>query len=178
MGGVCGAMQGEVEAVIALGSDLPGEFRSVADLLEAALAKLPEAGLPVVRRSSLWRSQAWPDPAQPPYLNTVAIVRTAGPPDRTMQLLLRLERVFGRVRSQPNAPRTLDLDLIDHSGMVLTGPTLVLPHHRAHQRLYVMGPLAEVAPGWRHPVLGLSAARLAKEATVGRDARPLSRVAT
>lgn len=178
MAGVCGAMQGEVEAVVALGSDLPGDFPSVEALLEAAFSKLPDFGLLVIRRSSLWWSKAWPDPAQPSYLNAVAITRTAWSSGEAMQALLGLERAFGRVREKPNAPRTLDLDLIDHGGSVLTRAGLVLPHPRAHERAFVMGPLAEVAPDWRHPVLGVSAARLAQEATVGRDARPLSRVAT
>jgi len=173
--GVCGAMPREVEIVVALGSDLPGAFSSVEALLERALDRL-DGVLPLQARSSLWASAAWPDPTQPPYLNAVALARTALDPQATMAALLRLERSFGRVRDEPNAPRTLDLDLIDHGGVVFDSPGLRLPHPRAHERLFVMGPLAEVAPGWRHPVLGLAAAELAARATVGRDARPLSRV--
>ena len=83
-----------------------------------------------------------------------------------------LENQFGRERSVRNAPRTLDLDLIAHGRIVSQAPELTLPHPRAHERLFVMGPLAEIAPDWRHPVLGASAAELAAWASVGRDARP------
>ena len=73
----------------------------------------------------------------------------------------------------PNAPRTLDLDLIAYGREISAARGLILPHPRAHDRLFVMGPLAEIAPGWVHPVLGRTAAELVVSATVGRDARPL-----
>jgi 2-amino-4-hydroxy-6-hydroxymethyldihydropteridine diphosphokinase len=87
--------------------------------------------------------------------------------------LHRLEARFGRVRAEPNAPRTLDLDLIAHGRAVLDG-AVVVPHPRAHERLFVMGPLAQIAPGWRHPVSDRTAADLAAEATVGIDAAPVA----
>ena len=127
----------------------------------------------VVKRSAWWRSAAWPDPAAPPYLNGVAVVRTALEPSEVMEALLRLETVFGRRRSEPNAPRTLDLDLIAYGRDVIDAPGLVLPHPRAAERRFVMGPLAEIAPDWRHPVSGESAQVLAASASVGSDAAPL-----
>jgi 2-amino-4-hydroxy-6-hydroxymethyldihydropteridine diphosphokinase len=89
-----------------------------------------------------------------------------------LEALMEVERVFGRVRSDRNAPRTLDLDLIAHGRTVLNDPVLTLPHPRAAERYFVMGPLSEIAPGWRHPVLGETAEVLATSAAVGRDARP------
>nr|MEA2797514.1 2-amino-4-hydroxy-6-hydroxymethyldihydropteridine diphosphokinase [Phenylobacterium sp.] len=90
--------------------------------------------------------------------------------------LFAIERRFGRIRGDSNAPRTLDLDLIAHGREVIDRPGLILPHPRAHERLFVMGPLAEIAPAWRHPVSGKTAAELARDATVGRDAAPVSAV--
>ncbi|MET0293603.1 MAG: 2-amino-4-hydroxy-6-hydroxymethyldihydropteridine diphosphokinase [Phenylobacterium sp.] len=158
--------------VIALGSNLPGQFVSSEALLEAAVARLVEAGLPVLKRSGWWRSAAWPDPSGPEYRNGVTLVEARGGPHDVLRLLLKIETEFNRIRSGRNAPRTLDLDLIAHGRQVVEGPDLTLPHPRAHQRLFVMGPLAEIAPGWRHPVLGRTAAELAREAAVGADARP------
>jgi 2-amino-4-hydroxy-6-hydroxymethyldihydropteridine diphosphokinase len=84
--------------------------------------------------------------------------------------LLRLESDMGRLRADRNAPRTLDLDLIAYGRRVLDGPGLILPHPRAHERRFVMGPLAEIAPDWVHPALGRTARELADAATVGLDA--------
>jgi 2-amino-4-hydroxy-6-hydroxymethyldihydropteridine diphosphokinase len=160
------------EVVVALGSNLRGPYDSSEALLEDALRRLSEHGLPVVRRSSLWRSAAWPDPSEPPYLNAVALVDTLLPPAKALRALRALETRFGRERGAPNQSRTLDLDLIAYRDEMLDGPELTLPHPRAHERLFVMGPLAEAAPHWRHPRLRRTAAELAREASVGADARP------
>ena len=161
------------EVYVALGSNLKGPYTSVEALLEDALDRLEDYGLPVVRRSSLWRSSAWPDPAEPAYLNAVALVETLLPAAKVLRNLHWMEREFGRVRDRPNAPRTLDLDLIGYDGLVSQAPPLVVPHPRAHERRFVMGPLAEIAPEWRHPALGSTAAELAQAASVGRDAAPV-----
>lgn len=159
------------EAVlVALGGNLKGGYASCEQLLEAALARLGAEGLLVKQRSSWWRSAAWPDPREPGYINGVAWVATDLSPERTLQALHRIEAAFGRFRARANAPRTLDLDLIAHGRTILDEGGLILPHPRAAERLFVMGPLAEIAPDWVHPVQGLNARTLAARATVGLDA--------
>jgi 2-amino-4-hydroxy-6-hydroxymethyldihydropteridine diphosphokinase len=160
--------------IVALGSNMPGDHPTSEALLDAAVSRFPRAGLPVLARSRWWRSAAWPDPKGNEYRNGVVIVETNDPPEAVLEALFAIERSFGRTRGLPNAPRTLDLDLIAHGRTVSGGPGLVLPHPRAHERLFVMGPLAEIAAAWRHPASGLTAAELAEGATVGRDARPVS----
>ncbi len=157
--------------VIALGSNLKGPFGSTRDLLEAALARFGDEEMTVVARSSWWRSTAWPDPDEPPFLNGVVLVETRLDPHETLAALHRIERAFGRDRQRRNAPRTLDLDLIAHGRAVLEEDGLTLPHPRAHERLFVMGPLAEIAPGWRHPVTGARAEGLVSRCEIGLDAR-------
>ena len=157
---------------MALGSNVAGDFASSEDLLEAALARFPEAGLRVLKRSGWWRSAAWPDPQAPEYRNGVALVEAHSGPAAVLEALFSVESAFKRRRLAKNAPRTLDLDLIAYGHEVLDLPGLILPHPRAHERLFVMGPLAEIAPGWRHPVSGRTAKELAAGATVGTDARP------
>jgi 2-amino-4-hydroxy-6-hydroxymethyldihydropteridine diphosphokinase len=157
--------------VVALGGNLAGEYGSCEALLEAALARFPSVGLKILERSGWWRSAAWPDPNAPEYRNGVALVEASAGPAQTLDRLLGIEAGLGRERSVRNAPRTLDLDLIAWGREVLDSPNLTLPHPRAHERRFVMGPLAEIAPGWAHPVLGRTAAELAEAATVGADAR-------
>jgi 2-amino-4-hydroxy-6-hydroxymethyldihydropteridine diphosphokinase len=159
----------DAAVIVALGSNLAGDYASPQDLLEAALAAFPEAGLKVERRSGWWRSAAWPDPADPAFVNGVAIIETSLSPAGALQALHDLEARFGRRRHQQNAPRTLDLDLIAFGRAQSDSPAL--PHPRAHERAFVMRPLAEIAPDWLHPMLGLTAAQLALAATVGEDAR-------
>ena len=158
--------------VLALGGDLAGDYPSLEALLEAALSGFPRAGLRVVRRSGWWRSAAWPDPSQPAYLNAVAIVETALSPAELLAAIHALEAEYGRKRGLANAPRTLDIDLIAFGREVIDGAELTVPHPRAAERRFVMGPLAEIAPDWTHPTLGKTAAELAATATVGTDAAP------
>jgi len=166
-------MSAEDSAVIvALGSNLKGSFGSSEALLEAAVEQLAAAGLKISARSSWWRSAAWPDPAGPEYRNGVAIVETDLTPSEVMAALRKIERRFGRARGKANESRTLDLDLIAYGRVVCDDAGLTIPHPRASERLFVMGPLAEVLPAWRHPIAGKTADSLARTARVGRDAAP------
>ena len=89
---------------------------------------------------------------QPPYLNAVAVGRSAATPRDLLAALLAIERERGRERPYRNAPRTLDLDLLFVGDLVIREPDLVLPHPRMECRLFVLEPLAALAPEWRHPV--------------------------
>ena len=135
---------------------------------------MPAAGVGIAVRSSWWRSAAWPEDDQPDYLNAVAIVETALAPRELLAALLNVEEGFGRRRDVANTPRTLDLDLIAYGRVIANDGDLFLPHPRAADRRFVMGPLAQIAPGWVHPVSGLTAATLFDTATIGRDAIPIT----
>lgn len=156
--------------IVALGCNDKGAWSDCREALEAALARFRAEGIDVVARSSWWTSLAWPDPTDPPFLNGVVVVRTVLEPHALMATLSRIEDVFGRRRSERNAPRTLDLDLIAHGRLSGDLDGLILPHPRAADRRFVMGPLAEIAPDWSHP-LGLGTAQALRDAaTVGTDA--------
>ncbi len=158
--------------IVALGGNLAADLADLQQRFLAALAVLPDHGVEVVGRSRFWRSAAWPDPSEPAYLNAIALVDTALGPAQVMAVLHRVEALFGRRRTQTNAPRALDLDLVAYGRQVRAADP-ILPHPRAAERLFVMGPLADVAPDWRHPITGERAAVLAGQASVGKDARPL-----
>lgn len=158
--------------IVALGCNDKGAWRDCREALEAALARFRSEGIDVIRRSSWWRSEAWPDPSDPPFLNGVVIVRTDHDPHALMAALGRIEDSFGRRRGARNAPRTLDLDLIAYGRLTGDLDGLILPHPRAHERRFVMAPLAEIASEWSHPN-GDTAATLAMVSHIGTDATRL-----
>ena len=158
--------------MIALGSNMAGDWGSPGELLEGAIRALEKNGITVTARSRLWRSAAWPDPGAAEYRNAVVLVETKMTPASLMAKLHEIERAFGRERGEPNAPRTLDLDLVAYGGQVSPGPP-VLPHPRATERRFVMGPLAELLPDWTDPVGGETARVLADHAPVGKDSTPV-----
>jgi 2-amino-4-hydroxy-6-hydroxymethyldihydropteridine diphosphokinase len=139
--------------LIALGANLPSRAGQPEDTIRAALAELGERHVSIRCTSSFYRTPAWPDPHDPAYVNAVARAETTMSPRELLRVLHETETAFGRSRSVRNAPRTLDLDLIDFDAIVDAGPP-ELPHPRAAARAFVLVPLAEVAPGWRHPATG------------------------
>ena len=130
------------------------------------------SGLRHAVRSRWYASAAVPEGAGPRYVN--GVVRLEGNPDPAILLatLHEIEAAAGRLRSEPNTPRTLDLDIVDIGGTVRAAPDPVLPHPRAHLRGFVLLPLRDVAPGWAHPVTGRSVHDLIA-ALPAHDTRPI-----
>lgn len=155
--------------LVALGANLPGpDGRAPLETCRAAAAALDALpGLRLVALSRWYRTPPDPPSGQPWYINAVARLAGAADPAALLAALHVLEAAAGRVRpGAANAARPLDLDLIAIGGLVRAAPDPVLPHPRAHLRGFVMAPLAEVAPGWMHPLLGRTAAALAAELAV------------
>lgn len=139
--------------LIGLGANLPSPAGPPLATLRAALAALTRNGAEAASVSRFYQTLAWPDPADPPFVNAVAAVRTELSPAGLLLLLQGIERSFGRANGPRNAPRPLDLDILDYDGRIEAGPP-ILPHPRMERRAFVLVPLAEVAPKWRHPVSG------------------------
>ena len=144
---------------IGLGANLDHpRFGPPRQALEAALEELGRRGVAVRRVSPWYRTAPVPASDQPWYVNAVAEVATDLSADRLLALLHEVEDTFGRVRTVPNAPRMIDLDLLDFRGE--TGPggagRAILPHPRLEGRAFVVRPLADLAPDWRHPRTGAS----------------------
>ena len=144
---------------IGLGANLNHRrYGNPRDTLTAALAELSARGVEVRAVSPWYRTAPVPASDQPWYVNAVAEVATGLAADRLLAKLHAVEEQFGRVRSLPNAPRVIDLDLLDFRGEVAPGGAgrAILPHPRMAGRAFVLKPLADLAPRWRHPATGLS----------------------
>ena len=164
--------------VVALGANLPFEGQSPARLLDHALRALEEAGLKITLKSAFYRTPCFPAGAGPDYVNAVIALedQSLGTASGLLQILHSIEHSFGRERLQRWAGRTLDLDLIAAGDSVLPDPAtwrhwhdldpaaqqreapqqLILPHPRLQDRAFVLVPMAEILPDWRHPVTGRS----------------------
>ena len=162
--------------LLGLGANLPNErYGTPHETLLAALAALEAAGVRIAARSRWYDSAAWPDPSQPRYWNAVVAVETGLDPVALLALLHQVEAQLGRARDGRvrNAPRTVDLDLLDYDGLVRKGPEVpVLPHPRMQERGFVLLPLRDLAPEWRHPVTGASVDSLISALPAGQDVRP------
>jgi 2-amino-4-hydroxy-6-hydroxymethyldihydropteridine diphosphokinase len=147
--------------LIGVGGNLASpRFGAPPDTLAAALVALEAEGVQVATRSAWYRTEPVPRSDQPWFVNAVASLITQLAAPDLLTMLQAAERQFGRVRGERNAARVLDLDLLDYRGLVTETSSLILPHPRLHQRRFVLQPLAEIAPDWRHPLSGLTAEQL------------------
>jgi 2-amino-4-hydroxy-6-hydroxymethyldihydropteridine diphosphokinase len=140
--------------LVALGANLPSPVHGgPVATLTAALAEMNRQRVEILKTSSWYETAPVPVSEQPWYVNAVASVATDLAPAALLTRLHGIEATFGRVRSVTNAPRVLDLDLLSYQDLRSDGWPL-LPHPRLQDRAFVLLPLQEVAPGWRHPVTG------------------------
>lgn len=137
--------------------------------LARAVARLAEV-VRVTAVSSLYRSEPVGFREQPDFLNAVCVAETTLAPADLLAATQAVEREMGREPTFRNGPRPLDVDILAYGGLVLRSPDLVLPHPGIAHRGFVLLPLAEVAPEWRHPVLDRTARELLLSAS------PLERV--
>lgn len=161
--------------LIGIGGNLESaQYGAPRNTLSAALTRLEAAGVRILRRSGWYRSEPVPPSDQPWFINAVVSLATEVDAGELLEVLQAVERRFGRVRGERNAARVVDLDLLDYNGEVWRTPTLVLPHPRLHERRFVVAPLADVAPDWRHPLLELTARQLL--ARIRDDQQPVERI--
>lgn len=147
-----------MRAAVALGSNLDSEFGDRETNLELAVARMGALGR-VVTVSQFHDTAPVGEVAQPRFLNGAVVLETDLSPEELMRELLAIELGMGRDRSAAavnKGPRVIDLDLLLYGEEVRVTPDLVLPHPEMHLRRFVLEPLAEIARGWRHPVLGMT----------------------
>jgi 2-amino-4-hydroxy-6-hydroxymethyldihydropteridine diphosphokinase len=161
--------------LIAVGANLPNpEFGPPQATCEAALGELSRRSLRIVRRSRWFETAPIPASDQPWYVNGVVAVETGLSPEPLLALLHDVERRFGRERRELNAARILDLDIVAYGDLVRTDPPPILPHPRMHERAFVLLPLSDVAPDWRHPADGRPVSELIRALPANQLIRPMA----
>lgn len=159
---------------LALGANISGAWGSPRETLERARRELVKAGLQVVRASTVYATAPLGPGRQAGYLNAVLMLKGPLAPAGALRLVKQLERRAGRRFGRHWGPRPLDIDILDHGGRRLGWPPgrrqrglLIVPHPEMHRRAFVLVPLLEVAPHWRHPALGVSARTLLQRIGAG-----------
>ncbi|MDN5331777.1 MAG: dihydroneopterin aldolase / 2-amino-4-hydroxy-6-hydroxymethyldihydropteridine diphosphokinase [Tepidanaerobacteraceae bacterium] len=136
-------------AFIALGSNLGDRQKNIAEAVE----RMRQRGIKIVKMSSIIETEPYGYKDQDKFLNAACLVETELSPMELMDVLLDIEKEMGRERKIRWGPRNIDLDLIFYEDRVIREERLVVPHPDAHNRTFVMGPIAEIDPDFVHPVL-------------------------
>lgn len=150
-----------VRVLLSLGSNLGDREGNLREAL-----RLLQRGLETDAVSSFYETDPVGYRDQPAFVNAVCLGQTALAPEELLSLARSVEAQMGREPSFPNGPRLIDIDILAYGTAVLDTPDLTIPHPRMAERAFILVPLAEMAPGWRHPTLGKTAGELA--AAVGR----------
>jgi 2-amino-4-hydroxy-6-hydroxymethyldihydropteridine diphosphokinase len=137
------------EVYIACGSNLGDRLATI----HSALDRIADLGVRVTT-SPVYESEPVGYAQQPRFLNGVVQLQTDVPPTRLLVRLLEVEKGLGRERNFPNAPRTIDLDILLYDDRVIATPELTVPHPRMHERAFVLMPLVDLAPNLVHPIFG------------------------
>jgi 2-amino-4-hydroxy-6-hydroxymethyldihydropteridine diphosphokinase len=139
--------------LVALGSNRSGPWGTPEETVTRALKELNAGGVRLRRASRLMHTAPFGVTSQPAFVNAVAEVATDLPPRQLLRKLHHIERRAGRRRTLRWGPRTLDLDLLDYDGRLMSAPEGPrLPHPGIQHRIFVLAPLREIAPQWRHPI--------------------------
>ncbi len=166
--------------LIAIGGNLPSAEGPPEATLRAAISRISQSGLEIHAISKFYRTPAFPVESDPEYVNAALSIFSCDAASQVLCTLHRIEADFGRERIQRWGQRTLDLDIIAHGSRILpdlatyaawqalapsaqthcTPAELILPHPRLQDRAFVLVPMADIAPEWHHPVLGLSVAEM------------------
>ena len=140
---------------LGLGSNLPSKYGDTFANINLAISSLEAYGIKVIKRSSFYKTPSYPDRKNPKFINVVILVKTNLPVIDLMSVLIFIEEKLERKRVKKNDPRTCDIDIIDYNNQILNlkynNLDLTLPHKELTTRNFILFPLKEISPNWKHP---------------------------
>jgi len=139
--------------------------------LSAAIKNITRKIGKVTRKSKLYATAAWGNTHQPDFLNQVIIVETKLTGLQTIEVILDIEKKMGRLRTTKNAPRIIDIDILFFNKGIIAEKTLDVPHPQIEKRRFVLIPLNELSPGFKHPVSGKTIHQLLNDCTDTLDVK-------
>ncbi len=140
---------------LGLGSNLPSKYGDKFANINLAISSLESYGIKVIKRSSFYKTPSYPNRENPKFINVVILVETNLPPIDLMSVLTFIEEKLERKRVKKNDPRTCDIDIIDYNSQILNlkynNLDFTVPHKELTSRNFVLFPLREISPMWKHP---------------------------
>ena len=141
--------------ILSLGSNLPSKFGNRLDNLELAMSLLESGGIKIDKKSSFYETPSYPDKSKPKFLNIIISIKTDFTPVDLMSVLIHIEKKLERKRNIKNEPRTCDIDIIDYNNEIINLSNkkfnFIIPHKNLISRNFVLIPLQEILPSWKHP---------------------------
>ena len=158
---------------LSFGSNLESIHGSSIFIIQKAYSELSKHGVKIIKKSSFYKSKAYPNPKDPEFTNSVALVSTLANPRKLLKIILTIEKKFGRKRLKKNDPRTLDIDIIDYCSRNIKfsndATNLKLPHISMEKRLFVLMPLSEINSAWKNPRSGKHISQLIAKISKFKD---------
>jgi 2-amino-4-hydroxy-6-hydroxymethyldihydropteridine diphosphokinase len=160
-------------AYLAIGSNLGNRIHNI----QIAKLELEKYKIKILKSSSNYISESWPDPSKPNYINIVIKIKTSLAPLKLLKICNLIELKMGRVRLKKNAPRTCDIDIIDYGKKILNEKNnkLILPHPQMNIRSFVLLPLFDVDKSWKHPKSKINIVNLINSLPI-RDLRSIKQI--
>ena len=138
---------------INIGSNLRSKYGSKYKNIEIAINLLVNAKIKIIKASNFYQTPSYPNKRLPKYVNIGLLIDYDFTYSKLLKEILLIEKKIGRIRSKKNDPRVCDIDIIDFRGFVKNNNILILPHPRCHKRNFVLYPIKEIDPNWKHPIL-------------------------
>ena len=140
---------------LGLGSNLPSKYGDRFTNINLAISSLEGYGIKVIKKSSFYETPSYPNNENPKFINAIILVETTLPPVDLMSVLIFIEEKLERKRGKKNDPRTCDIDIIDYNRQILNlrynNLDLTVPHKELTSRNFILFPLQEISPMWKHP---------------------------